>query len=215
VSFRSHEADRGGTPWNTTRRCSDRPLIEVFLVPLPMRARAISGFSRSRCGTYQASPLVAQRPAAAEVTGPTWPDLGPTGLNMTPRNLIVKCGTHSGTKTGVWRPLWFATAGGPRRRFVRTPGACAGPGKRKAPCYSSASRPSVAPRSVRAAAGPQARGRLGCVCPPRSAPAAPGGPTTRAPCPRPATGPFAPPPSARDALLVECESEVPFQRPRE
>jgi len=41
---------------------------------------------------------------------------------------LVKCGTHSGTKTGVWRPLWFATAGGPRPRFVRTPGACAGPG---------------------------------------------------------------------------------------
>ena len=204
MSFRSHEADRGGTPWNTTRRCSDRPLIEVFLVPLPMRARAISGFSRSRCGTYQASPPVAQRPAGAEVTGPTWPDLGPTGLNMTPRNLIVKCGTHSGTKTGVWRPLWFATAGGPRRRFVRTPGACAGPGKRKAPCYSSASRPSVAPRSVRAAAGPQARGRLGVHPQP------------------PVVQPLAHhvlgqrlAPSARDALLVECESEVPFQRPLE
>jgi hypothetical protein len=46
-------------------------------------------------------PLVAQRPAGAEVTGPTWPDLGPARLNMTPTNLIVKCATM----TGVWRPL--------------------------------------------------------------------------------------------------------------
>jgi hypothetical protein len=50
-------------------------------------------------------PLVAQRPAGVAVTGPTWPDLGPAGLNMTPTNLIVKCATHSGTMTGVWRPL--------------------------------------------------------------------------------------------------------------
>jgi hypothetical protein len=33
VFFESHKVDRGGQPSNTTRKCSDRPLIEVFLVP--------------------------------------------------------------------------------------------------------------------------------------------------------------------------------------
>jgi hypothetical protein len=44
VSFGSHKADRGYAPWNTTRGCSERPLIEVFLVPSRYAPGRLVGF---------------------------------------------------------------------------------------------------------------------------------------------------------------------------